>query len=153
MRQALMMAAALWLATAEAVLAEAALLSAPEAAAQVETGEMILLDIRSAEEWAESGVADGAWPVSMHAEDFPQRLNAILARYRPDQIGLICATGGRSAYVTRVLAANGITGVVDVSEGMFGNDKGAGWIAREMPVVTVDEAMKGYEAAQEGWAD
>ena len=99
----------------------------------------------------ESGVAEGAWPVSMHTPDFPKQLQAILAQHPPEHIGLICATGGRSAYVTEVLARNGLPGVIDVSEGMFGNGQGAGWIARGLPTVTVDDVIAGYEKAVETW--
>lgn len=120
---------------------------------RVTAGEIVLLDIRSREEWAESGVAEGAWPVSMHEDDFAQRLQAILQRYDPSQIGLICATGGRSNYVAQVLQQNGVAGVVNVSEGMFGNTHGAGWIARGLPVVSAEDARAFYEATQAAWAD
>lgn len=125
------------------------MLSAPDAAERVAAGEMVLLDIRSAEEWAESGVAEGAWPVSMHADDFLPRLQEILSRYPPEQIGLICATGGRSAHVAEFLQKNGVAGVSDVSEGMHGNGQAVGWIERGLPVVPVEQAQARYEAALE----
>ena len=142
-------AVALLIATA-AVFAETPVLSASEAAAKLASGDLVVLDIRTPEEWAESGIAQGAWPVSMHSEDFPKRLQAIFAQHSAETIGLICATGGRSAYVTEVLARNGITGVIDISEGMFGNEQGAGWIARGLPIVSLAEAMKQYEISVEG---
>jgi rhodanese-related sulfurtransferase len=74
-----------------------------------------------------------------------------LSRYRPDQIALICATGGRSAYVVEILGKNGITGVADVSEGMFGNGRAAGWIARGLPVVSVEQAQTRFDAIQNVW--
>lgn len=143
-------AVAFLIATA-AAFAETPVLSAPEAAAKMTSGDMVILDIRSPEEWDESGIADGAWPVSMHDDDFPKRLRAIFAQHAPDRIGLICATGGRSAYITEILAKNGITGVVDVSEGMFGNERGSGWIARGLPIVSLDEALKQFNAVVETW--
>lgn len=88
-----------------AALVETPILTAPEASERVASGELVLLDIRTPEEWTETGLADGAWAVSMHTPDFPQQLQEILTRFSPDQIGLICATGGRSFYVTKVLAA------------------------------------------------
>ena len=134
-----------------AAFAETPVLSAPEAAAKLASGDLIVLDIRRPEEWAETGVAEGAWPVSMHNPDFPKQLQAILAQHLPEKIGLICATGGRSAYVTEVLARNGLDGVVDVSEGMFGNGQLAGWIARGLPVVSLDQAIAEYETTMETW--
>ena len=134
-----------------AAFAETSILTAPEASERVASGELVLLDIRTPDEWKETGLADGAWPVSMHTPDFPQQLQEILKRFRPDQIGLICATGGRSSYVRKVLEQNGIHGVSDVSEGMFGNGQADGWIARGLPVITVEEAAKRFKTAKETW--
>ncbi|CAN0606347.1 unnamed protein product, partial [Ectocarpus sp. 12 AP-2014] len=58
--------------------AETPILSAPEAQARMDAGEMILLDIRTEQEWRETGIAKGAWPVSMHTQDFGARLQEIL---------------------------------------------------------------------------
>ena len=35
-----------------------------------------LVDVRSREEWADTGVAQGAWPISLHEDRFPERLFA-----------------------------------------------------------------------------
>jgi rhodanese-related sulfurtransferase len=148
----LLIAAVTFFFSVDAVHAEAQILSAPDAAEQMASGNFVLLDIRSPEEWAESGVAKGAWPVSMHVEGFPERLNAIFQHYDPSQIGLICATGNRSRYVAQVLEQSGIVGVTDVSEGMFGNPTGAGWIERGLPVVSVEDAKLSYHKAQEAWS-
>ena len=64
---------------------------------------------------------------------------------RRTRSGLICATGGRSAYVAEVLEKNGLTGVADVSEGMLGNSGGAGWIARGLPVVSLKDAQVDFK--------
>ncbi len=137
--------------TAMPVLAQPPVLTAEEAASGMANGDLVVLDIRRPQEWAETGIADGAWPVSMHTPDFPRQLRAILDQYAPEQIALICATGGRTAYVTEVLEKNGITGVADVSEGMFGNGAAIGWIARGLPVVAPQDAMTDYDAAQQSW--
>ena len=134
-----------------AAFAETPILTAPEASGRVASGDLVLLDIRTPEEWKETGLADGAWPVSMHTPDFPKQLQEILTRFSPDQIGLICATGGRSSYVTKVLEQNGIHGVLDVSEGMFGNGNADGWIARGLPVIAIEEATERFKAAKETW--
>lgn len=123
------------------------ILSAPDAQAQIEAGDMILLDIRSRGEWQQTGLAKGAWPVSMHEQDFGLRISALLERYRPEQIAIICATGGRTARVADLFERNGIIGVTDISEGMMGNRSGPGWIARGMPIVTLEAAQQAYDAA------
>lgn len=131
--------------------AETPIISAPEASTLVEANALVVLDIRRPEEWAETGIAKGAWPVSMHTPEFPQQLQTILTNYRPEQIALICATGGRTAYVTEILERNGISGIADLSEGMFGNSNGPGWLARGLPVVSIEEATADFEAAKQSW--
>jgi len=117
-------------------MADVAILSAPDAHADE---DLILLDIRTPGEWAETGLAEGAWPVSMHEPGFGQKLQAILDAYPPERIAMICAVGGRTGHVTGVLEKNGIS-VLDLSEGMMGNDRGPGWIARGLPIVTAEAA-------------
>jgi rhodanese-related sulfurtransferase len=126
-------------------LAETIIQSAPEVASAVNTGDMILLDIRSEGEWKETGLAQGAWPVSMHTPEFGATLQKIFLKYDPSEVAIICATGGRTAYVAKLLAANGIRGVVDLSEGMVGNKRGPGWIARGMPTVSLPVAQAAFE--------
>ena len=140
-----------WLFMASVTMAETPILSAPEAQDRLTSGEMIVLDIRSPEEWKQTGVAEGVWPVSMHRPDFGRQLQTILAKYEPSQIGLICATGGRTAHVVSVLRQNGIDGITDVSEGMMGNPRGPGWLARGMPIVTAEDAVTAYEQVKSEW--
>lgn len=148
---AIVIGAALCCANAVAAVAQTPILSATEAAERLADGSLILLDIRRPQEWAESGVAQGAWPVSMHTQTFPAQLQEILSRYDASDIALICAVGGRTEYVTDILRQNGVTGVWDLSEGMFGNGNAPGWLARGLPVVTDSAAMAQYEAARAEW--
>ena len=131
--------------------ADTPLMSAPQAFEKLSAGDLVVLDIRSREEWQDSGVAQGALPISMHEKDFLERFQSVLLEYEPEKIALICATGGRSAEVTYFLEQNGLTGVADVSEGMFGNRNGPGWIKHNLPVVSAKEALANYEAIQKTW--
>lgn len=127
------------------------IITAQDAFEKQMSGGFIVLDIRSSEEWKESGVAKGAWPVSMHEADFSQRLHAILSNNDSNRIALICATGGRTAYISRLLEKNGVSGVFDISEGMFGNGSAPGWIARSLPIIPLEEAMENYTVASQSW--
>ena len=100
-----------------------------------------MLDIRSRGEWRETGIAQGAWAVSVHHWRFIERLFTAheLAGNRP--LALICATGIRSGSVMRALRLAGYDGFSDVSEGMLGSKRGPGWIKAGLPVVTMDEAL------------
>lgn len=123
-------------------VAEPQIISAPEALEAVQSGEMILIDIRSPEEWQQTGVAQGAIALTMHHPDFPKQLGALLETQKGKQIAMICATGGRTSYVASFLSKNNIANVIDVSEGMMGNGRGPGWLAHGLPLTTAAEAEK-----------
>jgi rhodanese-related sulfurtransferase len=115
--------------------------SATEAADALARGRITLIDVRSRDEWLETGIARGAWPISMHEKGFEDRLLAarMLADGRTN--ALICATGGRTARLLRALKRAGYAEFVDVSEGMLGSRRGPGWIARGLPVVSLGAAL------------
>lgn len=128
------------------VMAEQQIWSAPDARAALAKGEMVLVDIRSPGEWAQTGVAEGAVALTMHSPQFARQITTLLNAQKDKPVGLICATGGRTAYVVSFLAKNGFPGVIDVSEGMIGNTRGAGWIARGLPLISAKEAQAAYGA-------
>ncbi|WP_165798796.1 rhodanese-like domain-containing protein [Shimia abyssi] len=117
------------------------MLTAKEAAQAIDAGDLILIDIRTPQEWQETGVATGAWPLDMRDQKFGQRLMATLQRNPDKQVAVICRTGRRSAYIVDVLAQNGVRKVYDVSEGMVGGRNGEGWIAAGLPTITAKSAM------------
>lgn len=125
--------------------AETQLMSAAEAYEAVRKGDMLLLDIRSEEEWRETGLADGALPVSMHSREFGRNLQRLMQKFEDKPIAMICATGGRTAYVASVLKENGLD-VIDVSEGMMGNRRGNGWLKSGLPVVDLTTAQQVYDS-------
>lgn len=103
--------------------------------------EIRMIDVRSRQEWSDSGVAARTWPISMHEDRFPDRLFAAQKHAADRPIALICATGGRSGFIQRSLRKAGYEGFIDVSEGMLGSEQGPGWIAAGLPVVTADEVL------------
>lgn len=115
--------------------------SADQAWVALASGRLGMLDVRTREEWRETGVAEQAWPVSMHEEGFQERLFAARSLAGDNPVALICAMGGRSGYLLRTLRNAGYSGYVDVSEGMLGSRAGPGWIARGLPIVPIDEAL------------
>jgi rhodanese-related sulfurtransferase len=110
-------------------------LSPAEAHAAAQAGQITLVDIRSPEEWHQTGVAVGAVPIDMRRVDFVAALDQALAGDRAAPVALICARGVRSARMTLDLAAAGFPGVIDVPQGMLGSADGPGWIAAQLPVV------------------
>lgn len=107
----------------------------------LQQGQIRLVDIRSRQEWQATGVALGAWPVSLHEDRFPDRLFAARAHAQGRPVALICATGGRSGSVMRSLLLAGYSGFIDVPEGMLGSSRGPGWIAAGLPIVDIQKAL------------
>lgn len=133
---ALAVAAVFASASAPVVQASSGIMSAPDALAAAARGEIVLVDIRTRGEWKQTGLAQPALAISMHEADFVRNLAKALDGNRANPVALICATGGRSAHMQRILATAGFTNVIDVSEGMFGSGAGPGWLKRGLPVKT-----------------
>ncbi|WP_424970855.1 rhodanese-like domain-containing protein [Dinoroseobacter sp. S76] len=112
----------------------ARVLSPPEALEAALSGEILLVDIRRPDEWDATGMPQGSIGIDMRRDDF---LEAVLAaRATPAQpVAVICMRGVRSARVTRMFEAAGITSIIDVPEGMLGSLAGPGWLKRGLPVM------------------
>ncbi len=122
--------------------AEPKVMSAKEASRAVEADEIVLIDIRTPEEWATSGVAKGAWPIDMVSKDFGTRLQALLKAEADKPIAIICATGGRTLFLQNIITQNGLGEVWDVGEGMYGSRHGQGWLKNKLPLMSAEDALK-----------
>lgn len=116
------------------------IIDAQSAHARAEAGAVLLVDIRTPEEWRETGVPESAVAITMHSQDFLIRLEEAVAGDRTRPIALICARGNRSRFVADELARRGYTNLLDVSEGMVGSPSGPGWISRGLPLRAVEAA-------------
>ncbi len=110
-------------------------ITASEAHEQAASGEIVLVDIRTPEEWAETGIGEGAIPLDMREDDFVKKLVALRLANPEKPIALICRTGNRSQFVVSALAGQGFPGLVDVPEGMAGGPRGKGWIPTGLPTI------------------
>lgn len=110
-------------------------LSVRDAHAKAVSGEVMLIDIRRPDEWARTGVAEGAAPLDMRRGDFVDELLVLTGGDRSLPVALICARGVRSRAMSRRLEAAGFTNIIDVPEGMFGSGAGPGWLKTGLPVV------------------
>lgn len=111
-------------------------LDAETAYQRVQAGDLLLIDIRQPQEWAETGSPAGAQRLDLRSPDFVDQLTALAGGDTTRPIALICASGGRSARTAQTLTEAGFTTVLDVSEGMLGSSAGPGWLARGLPVTT-----------------
>lgn len=136
-------AAALLASPAPAPAAEVRTMSVEEARAAAESGSMVLVDIRTPDEWRDSGIPDVARPLDMTSKGFVRDLLALRGEDPSVSLGLICATGGRSRYLANWLARNGVRNVVDVPAGVHTRD---GWLAKKLPVRRPDAARRPVKA-------
>jgi rhodanese-related sulfurtransferase len=120
--------------------AEPLLLAADAAYQRARSGKLTLIDIRSPSEWRQTGVPKAAIAVTMHdskgVDAFYANVLAAVDRDKSRLIALICAAGNRSRWAQGFLAEKGFQNIRNVSEGMFGNGKLPGWLARGLPVTS-----------------
>jgi rhodanese-related sulfurtransferase len=109
-------------------------LSPVAALERMNRGDITLIDIRRPEEWAATGIADGAVALDMRRADFVAALTQILEGDIDRPIAIICARGVRSDRMSARLSAAGFTTVIDIPEGMMGSSAGPGWLKRGLPV-------------------
>jgi len=113
-------------------------LSAPDALARAEAGQLTIIDVRTPQEWRQTGVGKGVQRLDMRHPGGPKGFIAdVLANVGDDRtvpIGLLCRTGNRSGRMQRLLVDNGFTLVFNVREGMAGSSAGPGWLKRGLPV-------------------
>lgn len=95
---------------------------------EVEGGRMVLVDIRTPEEWAETGVAKGATPLDMTSANFQNDFAMLFGANPGKKIALICRSGNRSSQLAGMMESSGLTNIVDVEGGT------AAWIADGLPV-------------------
>ncbi len=104
----------------------------------VERGEVVLVDIRQPEEWAQTGMARNAIGISMVHPDGQQGFLRDLVTASGGRLDapivLICRTGNRTSQVRQALESIGFTNVSHIPEGMIGSRAGPGWIASDLPV-------------------
>jgi len=117
-------------------------IAAPAAHDAAVAGDRTLIDVRSPEEWRETGLPEGGVPVTIHDSQgwrgFLDKILNAVGNDRSRPLALICASGVRSSAALRFLRSQGFTDVLDVSEGMMGRGgrgPGGGWLQRGLPTV------------------
>ncbi len=89
--------------------------------ARMNSGNLILIDIREEREWKASGVAKGSITMSMNNPKFLDAMTKLRAE-NPDKIlAFICASGRRSDAVQARLVELGFENVYSVTGGTTGN--------------------------------
>ena len=109
-------------------------LSAQDTHLAVQSDILILVDIRTPEEWAQTGVAEGAHPISMLDQNFLAELAQLQDDNPGKPVAFICASGRRSALVQTELARRGYKDMFSVYGGTTGSRNAPGWIRDGLPI-------------------
>ena len=104
-------------------------------------GEIVLIDIRRPDEWADTGVPDVALLADMTSRDFLQKITSIRMENPDILLAFTCRTGSRSNYLTGELEKLGMSGLIDVIGGMSGSRADKGWAKRGLPVRSVNDPV------------
>ncbi len=99
-------------------------------------GQAVLIDIRTPQEWKQTGVPKGAQKVDFYQPPaaFLEAIAKATGGDKTKPVVLICRTGNRSGKAAEILAAQGYTKILDVGEGVAGSRRGPGWLARGLPL-------------------
>lgn len=94
-----------------------------------------VIDIRLEKEWAETGIIEGATPITFFnagGRINPQFVPKFRAAVQPDQpVVLICHSGGRTRFASKAIAQQlGYKNVFNVTHGI------ESWLAEKRPVVS-----------------
>jgi len=111
-------------------------LSAPQAFERSKQGGLLIIDIRTPEEWRETGVIPGARRVDFYRgpDVLLKSVLQMVDGNRNAPIALVCHSGSRTIQAQRFLQTQGFTQVYNVREGMAGSTAGPGWLNRPLPV-------------------
>ncbi len=94
----------------------------------------LLIDVREPAEWASTGLPSAALGISISRPDFVEAVRKAVENDPDRPVAVICKSGVRSARAARALAEAGFTHIINVGDGMSGNDKvGPGWLASGLP--------------------
>ena len=94
----------------------------------VASGDVTLIDVRRPNEWAETGMAEGAIGATLQDADFIDQVRAALGGDTSKPVALICRSGGRSATAQKKLEAAGFSQVTNVTGGTLD------WIENDLPM-------------------
>ncbi len=109
--------------------AEVRTIGVEDAAAAVDAGDALLVDVREDDEWAAGRAPDA---VHVPLARVPKRLDDLDERRGDDALIFICRSGNRSAQAAQAAAAAGLEDVSSVDGGM--ND----WVSAGLPLEPAD---------------
>ncbi len=109
-------------------------IAAPAAIEQAQAKKALLIDIRTPDEWQQSGMPNNAVGIVWGDAQFADKVLALTKNNKAAALILLCRSGNRSTQAMHYLMGQGFTNVNHVGEGMIGGKDGPGWLARRLPL-------------------
>lgn len=106
-------------------------LSARDAHDAARAGTIVLIDVRTPDEWRDTGLPQGAIALDAETPGFEVRLAGLRLDHPGKRIALIDRSGALSSSLRAKLAGRGWRDIVAVRSGMLGP---GGWLAENLPV-------------------
>jgi rhodanese-related sulfurtransferase len=112
------------------------IMKAADAHAKALTGDVVLVDIRTPEEWKDTGVPASAHAVTMHQAGpaFVAGLKQAMGGDTTKPLAIICNSGNRTSNIYADLQRAGFTNLINVAEGVGGGPFGRGWLKSGLPL-------------------
>lgn len=111
-------------------------ISATEAHQKASRGHLVLVDVRTPQEWLQTGVPASAHAVTMNQDGATMlaAIDKLVGNDRGRPLAIICRTGNRTGSLLPQLRRAGFTNVTHVGEGVAGSRHGAGWLKAGLPM-------------------
>jgi rhodanese-related sulfurtransferase len=111
-------------------------MTAADAHAKAMAGEVTLVDIRTPEEWKDTGVPASAHAVTMHQTGpaFIAGLKSAMGGDASKPLAIICNSGNRTSNIYADLQRAGFINLINVAEGVGGGPFGRGWLKAGLPL-------------------
>ena len=122
-------------------------ITAVKAAESMKNG-LIIIDVRSKEEWKETGIIPNSILIQMLSsgrtirKEYISELLTTLGEDKDVNVAIICHSGGRSSATVSMLQDKGFNNIFNISEGMVGNGSTTGWVNRNLPLIACTKECK-----------
>lgn len=123
-----------WLGRSGAKAPKPQVVSVTDAQARAHAGSLTIVDVRMPEEWAVTGLPEGAKGVTLGTTEFTDALAEISAAHPSQTLAMICKSGMRSEKAAKLAQAHGLDGVEVIAGGM------EAWAKAQLPTTSFEIA-------------
>jgi rhodanese-related sulfurtransferase len=95
---------------------------------EVSSGNLVLIDVREPNEWADTGCAENASRIALQNHNFVEEVLHLVNNDKNASIAVSCKSGMRGDQAVKRLKAANFTNVVNVEGGILK------WISEQLPV-------------------